>query len=349
MMRGTAWAGHARYLTVASRAEPAASRTRPSGMNTTPLVRFRGPLRTTALSCAALMSGAALLLAGCSASSPSFSSARNGTASGSAAGSVPAAAPAPAASGAPPASAAQAARLALSTQSIIYTAGLTVQARNVTAAAARAAGIVTAEGGYVSSEQESVNPSGGARPTVSLQLKVPVAVYQPTLSRLSSGLGKQTALAEHAQDVTQQVADVTSLVSSAQDAITQLQALLKRAGSVSELLSVQDQINTEESSLEALAAQQRALARETSYATVSVTLVSLRRHSVTARKREHGFVAGLAAGWRGLRLVISGLLTALGAVLPFAVIAAVAAAAGYAGRRRLMRLLRRRSRPTATG
>jgi hypothetical protein len=313
-----------------------------------PLVRFRGPLRTTALSCAALTSGAALLLAGCSASSPSFSSARNGAASSTAAG-VPAAAPARAPSGAGSASATQASRLALATQSIIYTASLTVQARNVTAAAARAASIVTAEGGYVSSEQESVNPSGSARPTVGLQLKVPVAVYQPTLSRLSSVLGKQTALAEHALDVTQQVADVTSLVSSAQDAITQLQALLKRAGSVSELLSVQDQINSEESSLEAVAAQQRALARETSYATVSVTLVSPRRHSVTARKREHGFVAGLAAGWRGLRLVISGLLTALGAVLPFAVIAAVAAAAGYAGRRRLRRLLRRGSRPTAAG
>jgi hypothetical protein len=316
-------------------------------MNTTPPVRSRGPLRTTALWSAALMSGAALLLAGCSASSPSSSTASSGT---PAYGSAQAHAPAlPSAGSSQATQATQASQLALAEQNIIYTASLTIQAKNVTAAAARATGIVTAEGGYVSSEQESLRRSGSARPTVSLQLKVPVAVYQPTLSRLASLLGKQTALAEHAQDVTQQVADVTSLVGSAQDAITQLQALLKRAGSVGALLTVQDQINSQESSLEALQAQQRALARETSYATVSVTLVSPRRHSVTARKKEHGFVAGLAAGWHGLRVVVSGLLTALGAVLPFAVIAAVLGAAGFAGRRRLMRLLRRRSRPTPAG
>jgi hypothetical protein len=46
---------------------------------------------------------------------------------------------------------------------------------------------------------------------------------------------------------------------------------------------------------------------------------------------------------------VSAILTGAGAVLPFAIIAAAAAAAGYAGRRRLVRLLRRGSRPTAAG
>jgi Domain of unknown function (DUF4349) len=147
------------------------------------------------------------------------------------------------------------------------------------------------------------------------------------------------------------VADVSSLVGSAQAAITQLQALLKRAGSISQLLAVQQQISTQESSLEALQAQQRALSRETSYATVSVRLVGPQHRAVRkkARTRRHGFVAGFTAGWRGLRVIVSGLLTALGAALPFAVIIAVVAAAGFAGRRRLMRLLRRRSRPTPAG
>jgi small-conductance mechanosensitive channel len=182
---------------------------------------------------------------------------------------------------------------------------------------------------------------------VKLQLKIPVAVYQPTLSKLAR-LGTQMELSEQARDVTQQVADVNSLVTSAQDAITQLQALLKRAGSVADLLSVQDQINQQESSLEALQAQQRALAGETSYATVSVTLVGPQpaHHTVKKAARQHGFLAGLTSGWHGLRIAVSGVLTAIGALLPFAVVAAVLAGAGYAGRRRLRRLLRRRTRPT---
>ena len=214
----------------------------------------------------------ALLLAGCS---------QAGTSGSVPSSEAPAHAPANAAAPAGPASgsssASQAARLALASPNIIYTASLTIRAANVTAAASRATGIVLREGGYVSSEQATIDPADHARSTVSLQLKIPVAAYGTTLATLSAVLGTQTSLTQHAQDVTQQVADVSSLVTSAQDAITQLQALLKRAGSVSDLLSVQEQINAQESSLEALQAQQRALARETSYATVSVTLVSTHR------------------------------------------------------------------------
>jgi Domain of unknown function (DUF4349) len=321
----------------------------------------RGPLRAAALTCAVLMSGAVLLLAGCSGSSAGGAggsaaaspvSGSHAPAAGSGAAGPGNAVPGTAGPGAAPSSAAAASTLALATQSIVYTASLTVEASNVAAAAARATGIVIAAGGYVSAEQASLRPTGHALPRVSLQLKIPVAVYQPTLSRLAAGLGTQTSLTEHAQDVTQQEADVTSLVSSAQAAITQLQALLQRAGSVSDLLTVQDQINAQESSLEALQAQQRALSRETSYATVSVTLVSRSHRVVRARRvarRRHGFVAGLAVGWRALRAAASAVLTGVGAVLPFAVVAAAAAAAGYAGRRRLVRLVRRGSGPTAAG
>lgn len=327
-------------------------------MNTSLLARFRG-LRITALWSAALMSSAVVLLAGCSASSPRSSSASSGAVgSETADGAVPAGGPAAhAAPGAPsassgPSQATRSSRLTLATQSIVYTASLTVRARNVTAAAARATSIVTAEGGYVSGERASVNPRDPSESTVSLQLKVPVAVYAGTLSTLTRTLGTQTALTQHAQDVTEEVADVTSLVSSAQAAIIQLQALLQRAGSISQLLAVQQQISTQESALEALQAQRRALSRETSYATVSVTLLSSQTRHVTEKEPkpgQHGFVTGFTAGWHGLRLAVSGVLTVLGAVLPFAVILAAAAGLGYAGRRRLKRLRRRRSRPTPAG
>src|SRR5262249_47959053 len=77
---------------------------------------------------------------------------------------------------------------------------------------------------------------------------------------------------QQAQDVTGTVADVNSRVASAEAAIAQLRKLLTRAGSVGALLTVQEQINQEEASLEALQSQQRALARETAYATISLTV-----------------------------------------------------------------------------
>jgi len=323
-------------------------------MNTTAQARtLRGSLpergtalRVTALMCAGLMSGAALLLAGCSGSPTASSGPALGGAVPAAAG---AAAPAMPGAGVGAARTAQPAKLALATQSIIFTASLTIQATDVPATASRATAIATAAGGYVSGEHASASPAGHAQARVSLQLKIPVAQYAATLSKLTAMPGaRQISLTQQAQDVTQQVADVSSLVTSAQAAITQLDALLKRTGTVADLLSVQELINAQESSLEALLAQQRALARETSYATVSITLIGQHSRSVQhgGRQKQHGFVAGLAAGWRGLRLVVSAILTALGAALPFLALAAVLGGAGYAGRRRLRRMLRRGSRPT---
>ena len=321
----------------------------------------RAGLRATALTIAAAMSGASLLLAGCStgASSSGTSAADHGAASlpdiaGSTGAGRVAAAPGPNTGIRGPAQAASAGtttsasttRLVVPGQSIIYTAGLTVRTANVAKAAALATSIVTAAGGYVASEQASIHPPRHARASVSLQLKIPVAAYGATLSQLSSRLGSQTSLSQQAQDVTEQVADVSSRVTSARVAIAQLRALLRRAGSVSGLLGVQDQINAEESGLEALQAQQRALAHETTYATVSLRLVSKHKPSVPAKKRSRGFAAGLSRGWRALRTATSWLLTAAGALLPFAVIAALAGGIAYGGRRRAAR---RRSSATTAG
>src|SRR6202042_547278 len=80
-------------------------------------------------------------------------------------------------------------------------------------------------------------------------------------------------LRQQAQDITLDVADTASRVASAEAAITQLRALLSRTGAVRSLLTVQQQINAQESALEALQSRQRALNHEVTYATVSLRLV----------------------------------------------------------------------------
>jgi hypothetical protein len=329
-------------------------------MNTTRARLFRGPRRVTAILLAAAMGGSGMLLAGCSqGSSPSSASsaARSGFGSATAAGPAQplgqatsrdgsarsALGQAPAGSAGSPG---QAVSLTLASQDIVYTASLTVQAANVAAAASAAGSIAGAAGGYVASQRELIRPGQHTAASASLQLKIPALAYQATLGRLGK-LGTVTSVSRQARDVTQQVADVGSRVTSAQDAISQLRALLRRAGSVSGLLDVQDQINFQESALEALLAQQRALSRETAYATVTLQLVSHHRKSVTAKddKGGGGFAAGLGGGWRAFRLTVSWLLTVIGAVLPFAVIAALAGGLGYGGRRRWLR--RRASQTTA--
>jgi hypothetical protein len=251
------------------------------------------------------------------------------------------AAPAPARAAAQGRSAAQSLRLtalAPPSQSIIYTATLTVRAANVATAVARATRLAESAGGYVSAEHSSQTTGRTARALVSIQFKIPVSTYPGTLAALT-GLGTKLSETQRTQDVTQTVADVNSRVASAEAAIIQLRKLLARAGTVNGLLTVQDQINQEEASLEELMAQQRALAGETTYATISMVVqgpAPVHHHHHRA-KPVAGFLGGLTAGWHALRRAVAALLTVAGAVLPFAVVLALLAAAGYAARRRLTR------------
>jgi Domain of unknown function (DUF4349) len=231
------------------------------------------------------------------------------------------------------------AELAPASQSIIYTASITVRSLHVGSAARQIASIVTAAGGYTADEQLVSGKPGKTGEMLSITLKIPVPAYPSVLAQLSSpALGKQLAMQQQATDVTQEVANVNSLVTSEQDAISALQGLLKKAASVSGLLQVQQQISTDESTLNSLLAQQRALDHETSYATVAMTLVSPVVHQVMHKKvTQHGFVAGLAAGWRALKRATAAVLTGFGAALPFLVVVAVLAGIGYLGWRRFGR------------
>jgi hypothetical protein len=295
--------------------------------------------------------GGGMFLAGCSATSSGSATssaalpAKEAAPASAAAADGAGAAGAGAAGSAPRAAASSAgiqgtgttARLAPAS-SIIYTAQLTVRAADVSSAAAQAARIAGSAGGYVSGETMSADPDHPSKATASVELKIPVASYQATLGQLARGLGTQLALQQQAQDVTQRVADVNSQVTSAQAAIAQLRSLLAHAGSVGDLLSVQNQINSEESSLESMQAQQRALGHETSYATVTLTLLGPKaRPAVHRQKPPPSLAGGFGAGWRALRVTVSWTLAFLGAIAPFAAILAVAGYAGYRGRRWLTR------------
>ena len=129
-----------------------------------------------------------------------------------------------------------------------------------------------------------------------------------------------------------------SQVASDQAAIVQLRALLSHAGSVSDLLSVQNQINNEESALEAMQAQQRALSHETTYATVTLTVLGPKAKPVVHRsKAPPSLAGGFGAGWHALRVTLSWTLAFLGAIAPFAAIAVIAGYAIYRARRWMIR------------
>jgi hypothetical protein len=300
-----------------------------------------------AVPCLILIVAAAV--AGCSGS---------GASSASSAAGAPVAAPSAAAGpqtqnglaaagGAGPGPGVTAAKYAPAGQQLIYTAQLTVRAASVASAVSRATSIVSAAGGYVSAENASAGGGQPSQATATLTFKIPVADYATTLAALSgSGLGTQLSLSQQAQDVTQQVADVSSRVASDEAAIAQLRSLLKHAGDVSSLLSVQNQISSQESDLESMIAQQNALNRETAYATVTLALLGPKAPAKLPAKPAPppGLAGGFSGGWHALRVTVSWLLTVIGAVAPFAAVVALIGGLAWWGRRRVAQ---RRQKPAA--
>jgi hypothetical protein len=303
--------------------------------------------------------GAVILIAGCllltacaggsSTSSPPTASApgtppraehQNAAAGSAFSGSVAAPAGRTAAGGSSggSSSAALTAGLTPASQNIVYTASIELRAANVGAIAREITGLVQSAGGYISAETAGSARSARTGQTIDITLKIPVPAYDAVLGQLSSpALGTQLSMHQQATDVTEEVANVSSLVTSEQAAITALDGLLQRAASVSDLLQVQQQISADESTLNSLLAQQRALNDETSYATVTMTLMSP-PHVVPPKKHAGAsFLTGLRTGWRALRHAAGWTAAALGTALPFLVILAVLAALGYAGRRRYVR------------
>ncbi|GAB3211799.1 hypothetical protein GCM10027294_35500 [Marinactinospora endophytica] len=283
---------------------------------------LRGRRRAVALACLTL---ATALLAGCSESRSNL-----GTAS------VPDAAmeAAPPEGGADGAAAEAASDLSVdvSERTVISTASLSVEVSDVEDASERAVERVVAAGGHVAAE--TAYSDGGELPSASLTLKVPQDGYEEALEELAE-LGDLRSLERRVEDVTEEVADVDSRVESAEASLARLRDLLEEAGTVEEVLAVEAEIGTRQGELEALQARQEALAGQTAYGTIELSLVG---PASATDVDPSGFGDGFAAGVQALQTLLRGIAVLVGWLLPFLPLVALGGVPVWL-------LLRRRRRP----
>jgi hypothetical protein len=202
---------------------------------------------------------------------------------------------------------------------VIYTGSMTVRTEKVATAVEQAKQIVTTAGGHLSKEESS--SASDTRDSATLEFKIPPAKYGEVLDRLGRDLGKRISMNQATQDVTLQVADVNSRLKSAEQSLESLRSLLKRADTIGQVLQVEREISTRESDLESLQAQQKELATQVSMATLTLQLLGPVAVLEEPEEEPAGFLGGLKAGWAGLVSFTKGLLTVLGALLPWMIVA----------------------------
>jgi hypothetical protein len=273
---------------------------------------------------AALATAALLGLAGCTGGGDDTASGGGGGAMHSAVGTADqAAAEKPGRTGT------DAQQLDLAEPALIRTAEMTVRVDDVAARARQAQDHARSAGGSVAGDDRS---GSGEQARADLVLKVLPGRLDGVLDQLGA-LGEETQRRSSTENVTEQVADVESRVATMQASIARIRAILSRATRIGDVVSVEGELSRRVTELESLQARQRALAGQVGMATVTLHLVA--RGGPAAADRG-AFLGGLQDGWSAFTRTLGWLLAALGAVLPFLLVAVplLAAARWYVRRQR---------------
>ncbi|MFF5156639.1 DUF4349 domain-containing protein [Streptomyces sp. NPDC000348] len=202
---------------------------------------------------------------------------------------------------------------------IIRTASLTVRVKDVPKALDEARTTTGAAGGYVGDETTDRDEEG--REHTRVVLRVPVEKYDEVLAALE-GTGELLERSAKAQDVTDQVVDVESRITTQRASVARIRELMDRATRLSDVVTLEGELSSRQADLEALLARQASLKDRTGLATVTLSLSEAPAEEA-AEDGDPGFTDALAGGWDAFVTMLRWLAVAIGAVLPFAAVAAL--------------------------
>jgi hypothetical protein len=198
---------------------------------------------------------------------------------------------------------------------IITTGSMQMIVAEPTQVADRLVTAVTDAGGRVDSRSER---SGSSSPTVDLVLRIPADKLDAVLADAKK-LGTVDSMSIGHSDVTSQRVDLDARIQALQTSVDRLLDLMRRAGSVGDLLAAESSLTQRQAELDSLRAQRATLGDQISYATINVSLST--KPTVT----QPGFLSALRHGWQSLLSAIHGVVMAAGFLIPWIPVLAVVA------------------------
>lgn len=212
----------------------------------------------------------------------------------------------------------------------VRTGDLSVRVSDVDAAVARVRSLATAADGYVGEERTVTDPgqpksdrSRTAGTSSQLTLRVPEAGLDRVMSQVA-GLGTPLSRASSSTDVSDTYVDTVARLQTQRESVARVRALLGRATTIGQVVQVEGQLAGRTAELEALEARLVNLDDQTTLATLKVSLTPpIVTAALPAKAEAAGFVSGLREGWDALAASTRTALVVLGALLPFAAVAAV--------------------------
>lgn len=197
-------------------------------------------------------------------------------------------------------------------RSVITTGWMYLTVEAPLEAATEAATIAERAGGRVDARSEYA-PQGSDAGGAELVLRIPSDRLTQAIDDLKE-LGEVEELSLTASDVTREVQDLDARISALQSSLDRLLALLAQAEDIEDLITLESVVADRQGQLESLQAQQRSLADQVSLSTLTLTLGS---ESVAPPTEPNTFLDGLSQGWEALVAFGSGALVVIGVMIPW--------------------------------
>lgn len=177
---------------------------------------------------------------------------------------------------------------------IIYTADLTLEAKDYDAARAAIEQALSAAGGYMQGSDEYTYTEDTRH--MYLTLRVPEENYESFLAAVAA-IGNVTYKSQQAEDVTANYIDIQTRLENLEAQRTRLQQLQAQAETLSDLLEIESSLTDVQSQIESWQSQLDWYDDQVSCCTVSVTLNEVQEYTPDAKNFGESFLAALASGW----------------------------------------------------
>ncbi|GAA1789829.1 DUF4349 domain-containing protein [Nostocoides veronense] len=238
--------------------------------------------------------------------------------------------------------------VAVEDQKLARNATLSLKVRSINEAVDKVRAINATAGGYILTENVGSYRDGGAEGVTpdtyaAISISVPTDKLDATLDELQK-IGQVLDRRSETENVTAEFVDTRARVESMKRSVARIQDLMDSTKDMEQLVRLERELSSRQTELEAVEARLQQLDRETSRSPVTINLTTQEELVEGLSSPKEGFLGGLAAGWTAFVGSLVGLMTVIGALLPFALFAGLVAWPLWL---LIRRFLRERRTPTA--
>ena len=207
-----------------------------------------------------------------------------------------------------------------SERAVISTGTVSLRSKDVAEARREVQRVVDAQGGDITDENTETDDEG-ATSYSRLVVRVPSAKFNAAMVALEEAAEFRSSN-RGAKDVTTEVIDTDVRVRAQESSLKRVELLLSRAQSLKDIIWIESQLTSRQAELDSMKSQQAWLRDQTSFSTITVDITAIAEKDKVEeeKKTETGFLAGLDGGMKAMGASLSAIATAVGALLPFAVL-----------------------------